>query len=59
MTDVDVFGAALSVVIFILMTLAYYYAFSNKNKKQFEDMSNFVNEEDSKEEKNKKKHLEK
>ncbi len=46
MTLVDKIGATIAVVTFLLMVAAYFYAFRPKNKKQFEDLRNFVNDED-------------
>ena len=45
MTLVDKIGATLAIIIFILMVGAYFYAFRPKNKKKFEELSNFVNKE--------------
>lgn len=45
MTIVDYFGAILAIIIFLLLSGAYYYAFSPKNKEKFDKMRNFVNEE--------------
>ncbi len=46
MTLVDKIGAVTAVVIFVLLAGAYFYAFRPKNKQQFEDLRNFVNDED-------------
>ncbi len=46
MTLVDTIGATLAIVIFVLMVVAYFYAFRPKNKQKFEDLRNFVNNED-------------
>ncbi|TEU19356.1 MAG: cbb3-type cytochrome c oxidase subunit 3 [Gammaproteobacteria bacterium] len=46
MTLVDKIGAVTAVVVFVLLASAYFYAFRPKNKKQFEELSNFVNKED-------------
>ena len=45
MTIIDYVGAILAVVIFSLLAYAYYYAFTPKNKKMFNDMRNFVNKD--------------
>ena len=46
MTLVDKIGAVTAVVIFILLAGAYFYSFGPKNKQQFEDLRNFVNDDD-------------
>ena len=46
MTLVDTIGATLAIVIFVLMVVAYFYALRPKNKQKFEDLRNFVNNED-------------
>ncbi|MBT3195162.1 MAG: cbb3-type cytochrome c oxidase subunit 3 [Candidatus Ruthia sp.] len=46
MTLVDKIGAGTALILFVLMVSAYFYAFRPKNKKQFEDLNNFVNKED-------------
>ncbi len=46
MTLVDKIGATLAVVVFVLLAGAYFYAYRPKNKQQFEDLSNFVNDND-------------
>ena len=46
MTLVDTIGAVVAVVIFALLAGAYFYAFRPKNKKQFEELRNFVNKEE-------------
>ncbi len=46
MTTIDKIGAATAVIIFILLSVAYFYAFRPKNKQQFEDLRDFVNKED-------------
>ena len=45
MTLVDKIGAVTAVVVFVLLAIAYFYAFRPKNKQQFEDLRNFVNED--------------
>jgi len=46
MTLVDKIGAVTAIVIFLLLSYAYFYAFRPKNKKKFKNMENFVNRED-------------
>lgn len=46
MTVVDKIGAVTAVIIFVLLAIAYFYAFRPKNKQQFEDLRNFVNDDD-------------
>ncbi|WP_428086813.1 cbb3-type cytochrome c oxidase subunit 3 [Candidatus Thioglobus sp.] len=46
MTLVDKIGATIAVVIFVLLAAAYFYAFRAKNKQKFEDLRNFVNDDD-------------
>ncbi|HIB28425.1 MAG TPA: cbb3-type cytochrome c oxidase subunit 3 [Candidatus Thioglobus sp.] len=46
MTLVDKIGAATAVVVFVLLAGAYFYAYRPKNKQQFEDLRNFVNDDD-------------
>jgi len=46
MTTVDKIGAAIAVVIFVLLAGAYFYAFRPKNKEKFEKLRNFVNKEE-------------
>jgi cytochrome c oxidase cbb3-type subunit 4 len=45
MTLVDKIGAVVAIVIFALLAGAYFYAFRPKNKQKFEDLRNFVNDE--------------
>ena len=51
MTLVDKIGTITAVVVFLLLAGAYFYAFRPKNKKKFEELSNFVNKEDQRGEK--------
>ncbi|CAC9599879.1 hypothetical protein CRYPA_707 [uncultured Candidatus Thioglobus sp.] len=46
MTLIDKIGAVTAVVIFVLLAGAYFYAYRPKNKQQFEDLRNFVNDDD-------------
>jgi cbb3-type cytochrome oxidase subunit 3 len=46
MTLVDAIGTITAVVIFVLLSIAYFYAFRPKNKQKFEALDNFVNQED-------------
>ncbi|MCH9645062.1 MAG: cbb3-type cytochrome c oxidase subunit 3 [Proteobacteria bacterium] len=46
MTLVDKIGAVTAVVIFVLLAGAYFYSFRPKNKQKFEDLRNFVNDDD-------------
>ncbi|MCH9745097.1 MAG: cbb3-type cytochrome c oxidase subunit 3 [Proteobacteria bacterium] len=46
MTLVDKIGAVTAVVIFALLAGAYFYSFRPKNKQKFEDLRNFVNDDD-------------
>lgn len=46
MTLVDKIWATTAVIIFVLLAGAYFYAFRPKNKKQFEELRNFVNKEE-------------
>ncbi len=46
MTLVDKIGAVITVVIFLLLAISYFYAFRPKNKKKFESLRNFVNDKD-------------
>lgn len=47
MTLVDKIGAVTAVIIFALMVAAYFYSFRPKNKQKFEDLRNFVNDDDA------------
>jgi len=49
MTTVDFVGATLSIIIFMLMAAAYFYAFRPKNKQKFKEMENLVNLDEQKE----------
>ncbi|QKQ24619.1 cbb3-type cytochrome c oxidase subunit 3 [Candidatus Ruthia endofausta] len=46
MTLVDKIGVITTIVIFLLLAIAYFYAFRPKNKQKFEDLRNFVNDKD-------------
>lgn len=46
MTLVDKIGAITAVIVFVLLAIAYFYAFRPKNKKKFEELRNFVNKEE-------------
>ncbi len=46
MTLIDKIGAAIAIVVFLLLAAAYFYAFRPKNKEKFEKLRNFVNKED-------------
>ncbi|BBB23742.1 cytochrome c oxidase cbb3-type subunit IV [Isorropodon fossajaponicum endosymbiont JTNG4] len=46
MTLIDKIGAIVAIVIFVLLAIAYFYAFRPKNKQKFEDLRNFVNDKD-------------
>jgi len=46
MTLVDKIGAITAIVVFLLLSGAYFYAFRPKNKQKFEELRNFVNKED-------------
>ncbi|MEJ6558311.1 MAG: cbb3-type cytochrome c oxidase subunit 3 [Candidatus Thioglobus sp.] len=46
MTLVDKIGAVTAVVVFVLLAAAYFYSFRPKNKQKFEDLRNFVNDDD-------------
>ncbi len=46
MTLVDKIGVIVTIVIFLLLAIAYFYAFRPKNKQKFEDLRNFVNDKD-------------
>ncbi|WP_081425160.1 cbb3-type cytochrome c oxidase subunit 3 [Candidatus Ruthturnera calyptogenae] len=43
---VDKIGVIVTIIIFVLLTIAYFYTFRPKNKKKFEDLRNFVNDKD-------------
>ncbi len=51
MTIVDTIGAIITLVVFVLLAGAYFYAFRPKNKQKFEALRNFVNDEDQNEDK--------
>ena len=44
MTTIDIIGVVFVVVISILMSAAYFYAYRPKNKEKFAKLNNFVNE---------------
>ncbi|MDB2589679.1 cbb3-type cytochrome c oxidase subunit 3 [Candidatus Thioglobus sp.] len=46
MTLIDKIGAVTAVVVFVLLAAAYFYSFRPKNKQKFEDLRNFVNDDD-------------
>ena len=46
MTIIDKIGAITAIVLFILMSASYFYTFRPANKKKFEELNNFVNNED-------------
>ena len=46
MTTTDLIGATLAVVLAIALAAAYFYAFRPKHKQQFDDLSNWVNEDE-------------
>lgn len=46
MTAIDWFGVVITVIIAIILSVAYFYAFRPKNKQQFEENGNIPLNED-------------